>query len=405
MWIPFLLLGGWSLLGIANAQTAGCDIYHEFKSAGQSATLQSPGYPSSYPPNTECRYTITSPIDTQMTISCNEFNVEASTNCVYDVLFLSPSGDSTFKDQEFFCGQGSWTRTSSANRFAIGFHSDSSNPTSSQPYRFQCTITVVEKVQPSCNCGQSNSGMSRIVGGSNSAIGEFPWRVSLYSVKLGVFCGGTIISNNFVLTAAHCTNSVEPGDTIYVNAGDYDLSSSTDTQNQLIPVDYVVQNTMYNDQTQDSDISLLRLQTPLVYNSNVGPVCLPWNYINTDFNGKLVTASGWGTQYFGGGISPTLKKVEIPVLETQPCADKYAGTHITITNNMICTYYPGRDTCQGDSGGSIDYKNTTTGRWTAIGVTSQGISCGQADQPGVYSKIVRFLTWIQGNTGESFCKA
>lgn len=132
------------------------------------------------------------------------------------------------RDQEFFCGQGSWTRTSSANRFAIGFHSDSSNPTSSQPYRFQCTITVVEKVQPSCNCGQSNSGvsqistilikivemcnlksntcinirqMSRIVGGSNSAIGEFPWRVSLYSVKLGVFCGGTIISNNFVLTA------------------------------------------------------------------------------------------------------------------------------------------------------------------------------------------------------------
>ncbi len=81
-----------------NAQNAGgCNIYHDFNAVGQSATLQSPGYPSSYPPNTDCRYTITSPAGTQMNISCTDFNVEASKNCVFDVLYLSPTGDPSFK--------------------------------------------------------------------------------------------------------------------------------------------------------------------------------------------------------------------------------------------------------------------------------------------------------------------
>ncbi len=56
----------------------------------------------------------------------------------------------------------------------------------------------------------------------------------------------------------------------------------------------------------------------------------------------------------------------------------------------------------GDSGGSIDYRDPNSRRWYALGVTSQGISCGQINQPGVYSKITKFLNWIQGNTGKLF---
>lgn len=59
--------------------------------------------------------------------------------------------------------------------------------------------------------------------------------------------------------------------------------------------------------------------------------------------------SSFVAEYFGGAISPTLKKVELPILETKPCADVYAGTQITITNNMMCTYAEGKDTCQGAS--------------------------------------------------------
>jgi hypothetical protein len=143
-----------NLIGIAVSQggTTGCDITHRFTQVGEGALLQSPGYSGSYGANLDCRYNITSPPGTQMTISCTDFYIEPSTNCEYDVLFLSASGDSTFKDQEFFCGQGPFTRTSKSNSLAIGFHSDESNPVSSQPYRFQCQITV----QSSCTCGQQN---------------------------------------------------------------------------------------------------------------------------------------------------------------------------------------------------------------------------------------------------------
>lgn len=71
---------------------------------------------------------------------------------------------------------------------------------------------------------------------------------------------------------AHCTNGVQPGDQIYVNVGDHDLSRTDEAANQVIPVDYHIQNNLYNDQTQDSDIALLRLQSPLNFTRNVGKI-------------------------------------------------------------------------------------------------------------------------------------
>jgi secreted trypsin-like serine protease len=94
-----------------------------------------------------------------------------------------------------------------------------------------------------------------------------------------------------------------------------------------------------------------------------------------------------------------LKKVDLPVLGTSQC-QKYYGT--SVTTNMICTYSPGSDTCQGDSGGSIDYKDPTTGRYEDLGVVSWGVGCAGVDQPGVYTYLPNYLNWITTQSGKIF---
>lgn len=142
------------------------------------------------------------PTGTLISLQCNDFNVEASTGCTYDVFYFSPSGDSTFRDALRTCGRGSFGRTSTTNAMTIGFDTDSGNPYSATPYRFNCTLTVVQgsggssAVQPqptpapqpqptpsttntSCECGVRNEA-PRIVGGSLATLNEFPWRCNLY---------------------------------------------------------------------------------------------------------------------------------------------------------------------------------------------------------------------------------
>lgn len=150
-------IGDNATLARSRRQSNGCNYNFQFNSVGQSAYLKSPGYPQSYGPNIDCRYTITSPPGTKMNVQCSDFNVEGSQNCQYDVLFMSLSGDANFRDQQFFCGQGGFTRSTQGNKLTAGFRSDESNPQSNVAFRYQCQITVVAgNQQPSCSCGMRN---------------------------------------------------------------------------------------------------------------------------------------------------------------------------------------------------------------------------------------------------------
>jgi len=168
----FLILG---IAGIANgagrnitasitgkrAQTRqnGCNYQFSFTASGQTANLDSPGYPDDYPPNIDCKYQITSPAGTQMMMRCDEFNVESSTNCQYDKFYMSLTGRLGSEDESFVCGRGVLDRTSVSNKLAIGFRTDESNPTSQYKDNFRCRITVIgnaEPPKPSCSCGFKN---------------------------------------------------------------------------------------------------------------------------------------------------------------------------------------------------------------------------------------------------------
>jgi len=153
-----------------------------------------------------------------------------------------------------------------------------------------------------------------------------------------VHLGGTIISENWILTAAHCTAALG-SNPLYVDAGDHDLQTTSEAANQLIKCDRIVQHEKYNTSTQDNDMALCHLSTPLKYGRTVQPACLPWNMASETFQGKTVTASGWGTMSSGGTSSTTLRKVDLPVKTTEECRQFYKEA---ITDNMLCTYNPGK---------------------------------------------------------------
>jgi len=268
-------------------------------------------------------------------------------------------------------------------------------------------------IQPrqTCSCGVRNvNGATRIVGGVQTKTGELPWRVTVFvydpNTNQGGICGGTIIDNSWVMTAAHCTMDMKAGYkiAIWTGAQSNPLTVGGGTR---VNVDRHVQHPSFDRNTMNNDITLLHLATPVVYKSSVSPACLPWNLVSSEFSGTSVLASGWGTtkpvpvnQENNDAVSNTLLEVVLPVLSTAEC-QKYLGSRVT--TNMLCTYNPGKDTCQGDSGGSIDYQVST--RYYAIGVVSFGFGCAQTGYPGVYTKVTKYLPWIQSTTGATFCKA
>jgi secreted trypsin-like serine protease len=264
--------------------------------------------------------------------------------------------------------------------------------------------------QGSCTCGVRNpNGATRIVGGVVTKTGEIPWRVLVFpnnpQTGRGGTCGGTIISPNWILTAAHCTMDIKPGEVIdiFVGAQANPLSSA---RSASIRADRYIQHPAFNRNNLDNDMALVHLPRPLTFRSNISPACLPFGALSrSEFQGATVLASGWGTtrpvpvgQDNNDRTSNTLLMVDLPVLTTSQCS-----RYIRVTNNMICTYQPGKDTCQGDSGGSIDYQNSN-GLYYSIGVVSFGYGCAQQNNPGVYAKVTQYLTWIEQTTRETFCK-
>ena len=269
----------------------GCNYRFIFEGTGQQARLTSENWPENYPNNANCRYNVQSPAGTQIKMDC-EMNVEHASKCSYDKLTISLSGDSTFSDGRSYCGKGTFSQTSQSNSLTMRFTSDHSNPSSATPYRYACTLTTIggssaatnsssnsNSTSPAspghgsfanntCTCGTRNGG-SRIVGGVNAEVNEFPWRVGLYRRDMGVFCGGTLISPNWVLTAAHCTEDLDKKYPLLVNIGDHDLRTTSEANNQVIEIDRIIDHAGYNSKTTDNDMTLLHLKRPVVYSQSV----------------------------------------------------------------------------------------------------------------------------------------
>ncbi|XP_030765186.1 CLIP domain-containing serine protease 2-like isoform X2 [Sitophilus oryzae] len=261
---------------------------------------------------------------------------------------------------------------------------------------------------PKDTCGPISAN-SRITNGKGTNIEEFPWMVLVAygspDEEVEFRCGGTVINNRYVLTAAHCVhNSNITG----VRLGEYDRSNSEedcDSNYCTAPVqDFYVENVIphqkYNPKTFDNDIALLRLTSEADFSyGNVQPICLPIEEMNDDLTGKFAIVSGWGLTE-EGLKSSVLLKASIPVLPIESCKNLYKS-FTTLTSQQICAGgYRGRDSCKGDSGGPMMYAGLIQGtpRFIQYGIVSFGPSeCGTEEQPGIYTRVASYLPWILDN--------
>ncbi|XP_037793039.1 trypsin-1-like [Penaeus monodon] len=253
-----------------------------------------------------------------------------------------------------------------------------------------------------CQCGVANP--TRIVGGEEvQPAHKYPWQIGLkYKGGNGYWCGGAVINDRYILTAAHCLfdsdGNQESAEGLVVGVGDHLMSSTSDdvAATELISVEKVILHPQYNKQTFDNDIALLKLSKVLTFSTEVRPVCLPENDSKT-YAGAEGIASGWGTLSSGGSQPNQLMEVTVPILDPS-CWGQ------SVTERMLCAGYPkgGKDTCQGDSGGPLCVKESS--KFVQVGVVSFGDGCAKPGSPGVYARVTEFLPWIKANTADAaFC--
>jgi len=227
----------------------------------------------------------------------------------------------------------------------------------------------------------------KIVGGEPAKPGEFPYIVSLRSKSYGHFCGGSLIAQNWVLTAAHC---VKGGSIDQVWIGMLDQKNTAGVE-KFKPVK-IIAHEGYSSSTMANDYALIQLAE----NSSFAPVAVNTQEITlSDENQIMATTAGWGTLKEGSSSLPALlQRVSVPLVSTEACnaAEAYNGD---ILDSMICAGYKqgGKDSCQGDSGGPLITVNEN-GQHTLIGVVSWGQGCARANKYGVYSKVSAAVSWI-----------
>ncbi|XP_058975829.1 brachyurin-like [Musca domestica] len=239
----------------------------------------------------------------------------------------------------------------------------------------------------------------RITNGELAKAGQFPYQVGLSLVfgNQGAWCGGTLISNRWILTAAHCTDGAD-GVTVYLGAIDIKDNNEKGQQRIYTSKSNIIVHEHWEPSTLTNDISLIKLPVVIEFNERIQPAALPkMDGHYSTYEGDMVWASGWGRDSDAAtSVSPVLRYIEVPVLKQSTCKTYYLGS---VTDKMICiSGKDGKSTCNGDSGGPLVYKHD--GVNTVIGATSFGIALGcEKGWPGVFTRVTSYLDWIEEKSG------
>ncbi|XP_037811742.1 trypsin alpha-like [Lucilia sericata] len=220
--------------------------------------------------------------------------------------------------------------------------------------------------------------INRIVGGRPLNIIEAPYQVAVYNDNFFI-CGGSIISADWVLTAAHC---LKGGGTFKIRAG----SRFRERGGVVRYARYVIVNSGYNLITLDNDIGLIRLKRRLKFSPKIRPVRLakpnfklPQKYL----------VSGWGSlRETSSKPSNVLRGVTVARVSHRTCRNKFRR-EFPVTRLVICAASPAKDACEGDSGGPL------TNNGFQYGIVSYGIGCARRAFPGVYTNTRRQFAWVR----------
>ncbi|XP_046638059.1 urokinase-type plasminogen activator-like [Daphnia pulicaria] len=275
-----------------------------------------------------------------------------------------------------------------------------------------------DRMRSSGSCGRRNvnfepprpssTRLGRVVNGVDAPVGAIPWQASIKlkdGGSLRQWCGGAIISERLVLTAAHCIDHLRKTEFVVV-VGDHDTSVSS-SKEQIFPVENFIIHSKFKSTKGGFDIALVKLATVngkgIVFGDVAQPICLPSS--DSDYKpGTWCSVSGWGMQKPASeeSVSNVLKVASVPLISSETCNKKEVyGNQLnsnTFPDGMLCAGYleGGTDACRGDSGGPLAC--SVNGQFQLLGLVSWGDGCADKNKPGVYTKTLHYLNWIQDST-------
>ncbi|XP_028287533.1 serine protease 27 [Parambassis ranga] len=272
--------------------------------------------------------------------------------------------------------------------------------------RFCAVFLCVTGILPSYaqKCGRPPLKEDRIVGGTEAADGVWPWQVDIQIRSQGHICGGSIITESWVLSAAHCFPNPSDVSFYVIYIGRYQLNGKNPHESSH-NVRQVVIPHGYDGPHNGKDVALVELSSPITWSEYVHPVCLPAS--GTLFPSDLMCyVTGWGNtrenvQLTGPG---TLRQVQVPIISQSSCQEMYQIDpleQVDILYDMICAGYQdgGKDSCQGDSGGPLVCQ-MVNGTWVQAGVVSFGQGCAEKNKPGVYARVTSYSHFISNTIPE-----
>ncbi|CAL4066424.1 unnamed protein product, partial [Meganyctiphanes norvegica] len=261
------------------------------------------------------------------------------------------------------------------------------NPLSAEEWRWKFRHPTLEAQS------LSQSQKTKIVGGNEVTPHSYPWQVGLFIDDM-YFCGGSIISEDWILTAAHCMDGANFVDVVM---GAHNIRDDNEpTEVRTTSTDFFTHEN-WNSFTLTNDLALIKMPEPITFTPEIQPVCLPtYTDANDDFVGASVTLTGWGRDSdSASGISEVLKEVDVTTISTADCQAYYG----IVTDNILCIDSEGgHGSCNGDSGGPMNY--VVGGVTQTRGITSFGSSTGcETGYPDGYTRVTSYLDWIESNTG------
>merc|ERR1711988_1547107 len=251
-------------------------------------------------------------------------------------------------------------------------------------------------------CGiEGPPAKDKIVGGFEAQENQWPWQVALF-IDNAWFCGGSIISENYIMTAAHCADGASYFD---IMAGAHNVRASSEPHRVEITSYNGWTHPGWDSNTLSNDIALIELPSPLSFNDYIKPSCMPMAGDTADPN-ELVTCTGWGKPSdSAGGISPVLRMVEDrPIITNSECNAIYG----IVGDGVVCIDTTGgKGTCNGDSGGPLNMMGSMKGagdKWKQVGVVSFGASAGcEVGYPAGFTRTEYYPDWVCSETNGVGC--
>ncbi|CBY12286.1 unnamed protein product [Oikopleura dioica] len=405
-------------------ESPSCDVIQE-----GSGTMTSPGFPNYYRNSENCTYTLNAIPGQVIVITFDNFTVESTSSCSYDALMIlgqkycgniDESGSYApprtmnlyFESVEIF-----WTTDSSVVFTGWSFTWESSDTefdprtsvitqglqgcTRNQNYPAEITQTI-KKEQATKKFDQEEP--VRIIGGVSAEANQWPWiarlRMMDSSGNAGR-CGGTVVDNNWVLSAAHCCDGAQD---IYATFSDLSSSNTNEANEYTIQADRYVVHPAYAG--SGYDLCLIHFNEDIIAADNDGDVEMACVSETLPDHGSACWIAGWGTTE-SGFLSDDLLQAGVNIMDQEYCI---ANTgYDSLEEDDICAGIPdlnndgntdgGVDSCQGDSGGPLicDFN----GKATLVGAVSRGYGCAYEGWPGLYSALSTSYDWIQETVKDS----